>query len=480
MKKVKFFCLSVLFVALLFFFVSFVSAHFVCGVVNDSSDFMSASWMRAELFYPSNPSLFTTCEVSPEDNKYCCDAESIPPVDHWDVGAEVGVRLADVFSGYAAGPVYLTTTGEGYDVAPTLVLQKVIERRAPLAQFWVSNTSFVFLNATFFSPYTSVILQTEEGNETLCVDCTSFAQEIATSHGTHDWTLFATDGNTFFADDFSFTFLEGYSFSRDFVCSSGCSNARVRSGSEVNVSLDFSFSHAVTSLEYKEFVPVDWDILDSGSARVENYSNTHRVLVWNLSGTAPAPHYVLRAPTTFFRPYWYTFSSSLGNVSLPEQRVLVALWFFVFFGGERPIEAPSLQPLSLSRYSISPERPLVLRDFFLFHDVALFPLRSSSGAMLDVVPLEHVSGLEGDVFAYTFVSNLENDSLDHYYARVSLPRSSFETLPTFYYFDTRWHERSFDVIEEKNDSWNVEVSFPYAKNVAFVRPRVSFFKRFFA
>src|SRR3989338_7983171 len=96
-------------------------AHGVCGYVNDADDLTAAAWRHVILYYPSDKAHFIPCEINPERNAYCCDAEGIP--NHaWKKGDTVVVEVADEGDGYVALPILVNTTAEGHDVAPLLQL----------------------------------------------------------------------------------------------------------------------------------------------------------------------------------------------------------------------------------------------------------------------------------------------------------------------------------------------------------------------
>jgi len=60
-----------IFLALAVFFnIQVVSANFACGKVSDAGE-VSSSWFDSIVYYTQNPSLTTSCQVSPADNRFC-------------------------------------------------------------------------------------------------------------------------------------------------------------------------------------------------------------------------------------------------------------------------------------------------------------------------------------------------------------------------------------------------------------------------
>src|SRR3989344_3692851 len=117
-----------------------ISSHFVCGHVEDSNDNFSASWFSVRVYYSSTPSSYASCDVSPDGNKYCCDATSIPGKT-WKIGDLLNAEIVDYDLGYVARPVLITTTGEGYDVFPVMSIVKVINMHSPREKLIFSNSS---------------------------------------------------------------------------------------------------------------------------------------------------------------------------------------------------------------------------------------------------------------------------------------------------------------------------------------------------
>src|SRR3989338_9040803 len=109
--------------------IDFVSANFVCGKVKDVGE-VSASWFDVSVYYPEFPNKKTSCKISPEEGKYCCDPEAIKGVT-WKIGKSVNAEIFDFEKGYVAGLVSLIISGEGFDVFPEMQLDKAITVYSP-------------------------------------------------------------------------------------------------------------------------------------------------------------------------------------------------------------------------------------------------------------------------------------------------------------------------------------------------------------
>ena len=212
---------------------SAVSAHFVCGQVLNSPDNVSAAWMPVNVFYPATPAKFTTCQVSPQGDKYCCDTEAKNLTDPsgfqmgkaWTIGSVVSADVYSPSTGYSAGPVSLTTTGNGYDLFPDMQMQKVISIYSPNASLIISNDTEISLNATFVSPYNNVILYNGTSDQVLCPNCSNFFGNVSAQGGMNYWTIYANSGSGAgaFSQNLSFALLKSIDAKQTAECR-GCKN----------------------------------------------------------------------------------------------------------------------------------------------------------------------------------------------------------------------------------------------------------------
>ncbi|MGD9276786.1 MAG: hypothetical protein PVJ67_06465 [Candidatus Pacearchaeota archaeon] len=324
MRKKLFILLGILFLLN----VSLVSSHFVCGVVENSDDNFSASWFNVNVFYSDDELDFTTCEVSPQENKYCCDVEDVD--ENWDVGDVVLAKVSDYAFGYVAGPVSVVLSNEGYDVASTMKLEKVISVYSPKGKVILSNETSFFLNASFLSPYNFIEAKINNlEKEVLCEDCESYEGNFSGEFGMNDLRIFASSGEETFSENVSFAMLSGFDFNREAECK-GCRNNYVRSSRLVNMKLGLNLSNEVSGFLLKEYVPSSWEVLDSGSGELKSFNENYNLIVWNVSGEDIFVNYSVESPKIGFRPQEFLFKSELENLVLNEEEILVKR-FFSFF-----------------------------------------------------------------------------------------------------------------------------------------------------
>src|SRR4030042_4450255 len=130
-------------------------ASLACGQVNSTAG-IEPQWMKVKI-YGIDKNKFTTCSVSPAENKFCCDIEAIYPPLNLPVGSQMNGEIFNE-EGYFAGPVSLYTSGEGYDVFPLMNLKKAIVINSP-GRVIFSNEPKLLLNASFKSPFTNISIE---------------------------------------------------------------------------------------------------------------------------------------------------------------------------------------------------------------------------------------------------------------------------------------------------------------------------------
>ena len=185
-NKIKREILLIFVFALIILIPPLINAHFVCGELRDSDE-MQAQWYDVRVFYPYDREEYSECQVSPAGNKYCCDIRNIK--DGWNVGEEVSAEVFDNENGYVAGPISLITSGEGYDVFPSMKLEKVVKVHN-LEKLIISDSNLFLLNASFKEPYNLIEFEDSE-KRVLCENCSEINEEINTSFGMNYFKLFA-------------------------------------------------------------------------------------------------------------------------------------------------------------------------------------------------------------------------------------------------------------------------------------------------
>lgn len=309
------------------FFINFISAHFVCGEVENINN-ISASWMNVKIFYSGLEENYSSCEISPQENKYCCDVENIPG-KKWNIGDLVFAKVYDREEGYFSEPVSVITTGEGYDILPKMEFKKFVSFYSPLEKLIFSNESLFLLNVSFSFPYDFFEIDKGEGRKLLCENCSNFVGEIEGDFGKNLINLIISADEDSVEESFELTILEGFEFEKEFFCEK-CKNGKANSGQEVEFVLRGNLSGFVEDMELKEFIPIDWEIIDSGGGELREYSDSHNLLVWNFSGKDFEKKFKVKSPFILFFPEKYIFRTSLENEILGESEIIIKK-FFGFF-----------------------------------------------------------------------------------------------------------------------------------------------------
>ncbi len=97
------------------------AAHFVCGEVENAADGTDPGWRNVKAYYENDSDNHASCQISPENNRYCCDAESIPG-HSWQPGDIIFAEVIDDLDGYHSSYVSAQTTDGGFDVLPEMTL----------------------------------------------------------------------------------------------------------------------------------------------------------------------------------------------------------------------------------------------------------------------------------------------------------------------------------------------------------------------
>src|SRR3989339_597617 len=118
-------------------------------------------FLKKIFFYENYSSNFLNCQVSPKENKYCCDTDSIYPQNTWKVGKKTFARVYDFKTGYFADEVNVITTGKAYDVFPNLKLKKAIKVNEPVSRVIISKENNLSLNLSFSEPYNLIEIRDE-------------------------------------------------------------------------------------------------------------------------------------------------------------------------------------------------------------------------------------------------------------------------------------------------------------------------------
>jgi len=434
----------------------FVSAGFACGQIKPYEN-VEPQWMEVRV-YDNNLEASVKCSVSPAENKFCCDAEAIPDFT-WKVGKEIKAEIYD--ESYFTEPVSLQITGEGYDVFPLMELKKAINLNYNEVVF---GGSFL-LNASFEEPYTYVEL-VKNGERDFLYEGTDYEGEIDIGHGMNYLKLVASGEGREFVEDLVVVSLDYFEFNRAINCKK-CKENVVKQNQEVDVSIEVNLSDYVEGVELREYVPRDFEILET-EGRVEKYSETHNVIMWNVSGKEIVQNYRVKAPKVSFFPVEYIFRTQLENEILNEQGILVSR-FFSFWKFEEKLEFKDVKRKVYSR--ISPEKPIVVKMDSEVIKLGLIPKRTIKNAELSVE--EYDSEELKDAISYYFLdTNLDLEDIDKIFVEFRSNKSSESSL---YIFEQEWLGWEEITLVEEDENYNYYQAYISPTNkIALVREEESF------
>ncbi|MFH1801973.1 MAG: hypothetical protein ABH864_00815 [archaeon] len=362
-------------------FVQGVRANFACGILRGDGD-LSASWFNVDVYYSDNPDARTLCEVSPDEDKFCCDLNDIEG-ETWAIGREVTAEVSD--GSYSAGPVTSVVSGEGYDVFPEMQLQRFIAVHSPNESIYVGNGVFVNVSTfggyddlSFLINYSGEIMNDEWGYDSeICTNCMHaefFLEDLP--YGSYELIFIARDGvGEEVRESKEFYLLEYFHFSRGLECKK-CRRNLIYSGQVVDVTVGFETSHPVKGV-FKDYYPGEWKFSqNSVQESITEFSDTHNEVSWAVNNsTSIKKKYSLVAPKVFFTQKYF-FQSSF-NSYWGEQYPVIVYWFYQFW----PYPNKYLREISgvnyYSKYAqISPDNALVMnpRDDDLVM-LAIFPTK---------------------------------------------------------------------------------------------------------
>lgn len=439
-------------VVVVFLVIPYVSANFVCGTINDYEN-ISAAWFKVKIFYSQNPSQFTSCQVSPNENKFCCDPEEIKTVS-WAIGKEINAKILQ--GNFVAPQKSLVISGEGYDVFPEMQLEKVITLHQPNKTIFL-NQSSVFVNLSTIQNFNNLRyeLQNPENsfNTQLCTNC-NIAQFYLSNltYGTHVLTIFANNSNGDQVNTtWKFTNLEYIHFGRKIECDR-CGDNFVHMGSIVNMTIYLNLSHNATG-ELYDYFPSQWNFV--GNSNLEEFGQNHGKVSWQISGKNIQKNYQVQAPSLFI-PRRYSFQTGFGDYLGDKTPIIVRRFYSVFPLNINFIQDAFPNIFSVFFVQVSPENPFVMRpNHETIVQVALFPNESVDNTY-GYIREEEEHTLTGALFNFKVGSNV-NPVQTFVQFRIEKPSNIIRVKNASLY--------NYDYIE---DTWNEILSSPYEEDDSYV------------
>ncbi|HLD55822.1 MAG TPA: hypothetical protein VJB35_06185 [Candidatus Nanoarchaeia archaeon] len=409
----------ILFFGILILFSFNINANFVCGIVENSDDGMSGAWFNTRLFYENYSSNFLNCQVSPKENKYCCDTDSIYPQNTWKVGKKTFARVYDFKTGYFADEVNVITTGKAYDVFPNLKLKKAIKVNEPVSRVIISKENNLSLNLSFSEPYNLIEIRDENFLLFNCDNCTFFNGSLNLSFGENKFDIFAKNiKNETFQEVIDVALIENFDFERSFDCEE-CKK-KIRGVQNVTMSLELNLSNNVHGVLLKEYVPIEWSIVDAGSGIIKKFDSNYNLIEWNLSGKNFTFNYLVRSPNVGIFQQEFLFGTNLEENVINEEEISVYKVIPVSLpkfssdsseggGWGKP---PAKKNESLKN-QISPLHPLVinLNDSFV-ERIAIYPKTEMIVEDFNLDSYFEEDLIAGLIQIYSYDSSLSQDNFE--------------------------------------------------------------------
>lgn len=450
------------------FNLSLISANFVCGEVKDSIDNRSSSWYFVNIFYSDKPENINKCEVSPAGNKFCCDAEEIPR-NFWKIGLDISAEIYDNVSGYLAGPVKLKSSGEGYDIFPEMRLEKGIKLNSIIKRLIYSKNNKLNLDLSFKEPYNNAEI-TINNNNWSCDNCSGFNQTVDVNFGMNNISITTKHNDRKLHENIVFGLINDFNFNRDFSCN-GCNKDKIKQNKEINVVLSINLSDEITNMQLKEYVPKTWEILDLGGGELKEYSESHNIIVWNVSGKSIIKSYKIKSPKINILPSSFIFISELEDIGLSNQSVYVKN-LIPFFYKEYKLIYRKIRKTIYSR--ISPDRALVFKlKNNGINQIALFPKKQLENVEFSLENNYSNDELNNVMYSYLINTNIKKSDIDNiivefYVNKSLLKENNYYNVSMYVFKDNSWEENEIELLGEDENNYYYKASFSYADKFAIV------------
>jgi len=401
-----------------------VSASFVCGVVDDSPNH-SASWLDVITYYSLNPSDLSRCKVSPE-NKFCCDLEEISSTK-WEPGKKVSAEVLDNPTTLIAGPVELTLTEEGYDIFPEMLLQEAIIVQ-PYNKVLIKEDKIV-LNITLNERYSNLKYEISNNNMSelidVCTDCENISLEINLSKGTNEIELIAYNSLRQISKIlkiYSLDYLEIYRTAECNGCTMDEDSLILPLGQRVNITLILNSSHDISG-KLLEYIPIGWPT--NLEDKIEEYSDTHRRLSFDIQGKFTKIDYIIAVPRMFF-PRTFEFISEFEGYRTSQMiRVSPFSWWPKLFHLKEPLNENSYYEEDSTNFKISQNSPLILKSYDSEVElIAIYPKKETDNAHARLI-YERKGFIKKEIDSYHIKTNLADEDIEKVLIQYRLPKETF-------------------------------------------------------
>jgi hypothetical protein len=303
---------------------SLVSANFVCGRVHslDNSSDISSAWMHVKIYYPENVKSYISCQVSPDNGKYCCDPSDIKGAT-WAVGKTINAELNEL--DFSALSTNLVASGNGYDIFPDISFEKAINLIEPNTTIYLNVTSIHVLakSAQLYNNINYTLRKNDSIVEQnlVCANCTQVDFYLNNlSSGNYELSLTSYNTNSEAVVQNNFTVLTYLNFRRSLECV-GCSGFRVPAADKnITVIVTLNASDPIQG-KLSDLFPADMTY--QGDLLVDEITDSHDAISWDVNGKDIQERYVLNMPQNLFNSK-YIFQSSFDSFLAQEDTLTLS------------------------------------------------------------------------------------------------------------------------------------------------------------
>ncbi len=455
------------FVLFIPFCLPLISANFACGIVNDSESF-SPSWMKVELYYTENPHFKTSCQVSPDGNKYCCDPREIKQVN-WQIGKDLEARIFDKNSGYFSYPVSTEITGEGYDLFRNIELRKAIAIYSPQRNVFLNQTAIEF-NLSIDPYFNSLRYELNHSGAIteaeICSNCNEAVFNLPVDLGNYEIKIIASNGDEELYEKLNLVNLEYIKLNRTVSCEK-CLDELIPYDSEVNITITLETSHPVNG-KLIDLYPSGWRLVDSfprENVSRMSFSKTHNKVEWEVSGNNISRSYTLISPYIIFPiPRRNIFRSAFEDFSDDPDILKVYRFIATNILSTPPgdLSNETIELLGNEKYTYtSPGNPLVidLNKKYLTQ-IAIFPNKILEEANANVLDGPEIT-FKGAEMNFAIESSIPSSEIDTVMIRY---REKLDEHNGLFYYDGEWKLLDGVVYEEDENYRYYEA---YNDNIGF-------------
>lgn len=385
-------------ILLTLFLINPVTAKFICGEVSPAQE-ISPSWHEVEAFLAEDKTQSSNCLVSPSNNRYCCDIDAIKDKTNyeWSPGDIFKIKITETSSGYFATEKTIALTGEGYDIAPNLDLQKAIEITYPKATLTISNKNLP--------------IETTVSND--CSETTRSQEN--TFFGENKISISTICNKEKFSREKTFFIIQNMSFQKTYSDFSGTtSKPKIKDSKTGTINLAGTLSSPVKNIELKEYIPNSWQVSEiSNNGKLQYSTPEYNVITWEVNGENFNFNYKIKSPEVGLIQKSFTFKTFLDENSLDETTIQVYKIILVPFASSPSSSNHVYIPEKFSK--VSPDLPLV------------FTSQNLSSALYSKEPKQNqaLSLIESN---YKGKLNKNFDLIKYYQVQTTLPPEEREKM----------------------------------------------------